>query len=254
MARAADQFRSSDVTFWGIVALVCGGLAVLSANVSAVLPQNLLAGLHVSRLEGTTLNQLRAQVAALQGEAARLSRENATLASRFTLAEQQSGAMARRIGAVEVSLPNLLEQQSALVTGDITASIGTNGQPYPTEGGAVSVQHRPLEPGTADTPQTMPPLAVPATTTAAPGATGVALGPAVPAENAAATWNDIEAKIGMLLLGLGPVLADAEDGSGKRVVAGPLRDTADAAALCRRVSRVGIACAPVPYAGTPLTR
>ena len=64
--KAADQFRSADVTKWGITALVVWGVAVLGANLSGLVPPGMLAALHASRIEGATMNQLRAQVAALQ--------------------------------------------------------------------------------------------------------------------------------------------------------------------------------------------
>ena len=62
MLQAADQFRPSDVTFWGVIALVCGAVAVLSANVSAVMPEGVLAGLHSTRIEGANMSQVRAQL------------------------------------------------------------------------------------------------------------------------------------------------------------------------------------------------
>ncbi|MDN5850681.1 MAG: hypothetical protein L0H63_13765, partial [Nitrococcus sp.] len=62
MANASEQFRQSDVTRWAIVALVCAGLAVLAANVSALLPRSVLDGLHLTRLEGASVENLRSLV------------------------------------------------------------------------------------------------------------------------------------------------------------------------------------------------
>ena len=57
MAKASEQFRQSDVTTWGIVALVLSGIAVMGANVSALMPRDVLAGLHKTRLEGASVDQ-----------------------------------------------------------------------------------------------------------------------------------------------------------------------------------------------------
>jgi hypothetical protein len=253
LARASDQIRSSDVTLWGVIALVCGGLAVLSANVSALIPGNMLAGLHASRLNGATIGQLRAQVATLQADTARLTQENTILISRFTLAEQQSGSMIRRIGALEVSLPNALEaaRSSGIDPNDVTASIG-DGEPvtYPAEGGSVEVQQT-----------EMPPLAAPADEAAQaepasalapdPDAVGVSLGAPVTTANAGAAWRTLNGKVGTLLIGLAPLVGDAGDPNRTHLIAGPL-DPAAATTLCRQLALVGIACTPVPYLGTAL--
>jgi predicted nuclease with TOPRIM domain len=97
------------VTTWGIVALVLAGIAVMGANMSALMPQSLLAGLHKTRIGGASLEQLRGQVADLREETQRLRRENSVLAARFALEEQQGNEVTRRVGALEVSLPRLLE-------------------------------------------------------------------------------------------------------------------------------------------------
>ena len=64
MARPVEHFRASDITVWGVFALVTWAIAVLGANVSAFIPDGVLGGLHASRLSGANLNQLRGQVAA----------------------------------------------------------------------------------------------------------------------------------------------------------------------------------------------
>ena len=109
MAKAAQQFRASDVTIWGLVTLGTWTLAVLGANLSALVPDSIYSAFHASRLDGSTINQLRVQVAALDVEAARLKRENSQLAQRFMAAEQLSGDTTRRVGALEISLPKLVE-------------------------------------------------------------------------------------------------------------------------------------------------
>jgi hypothetical protein len=252
LARASDQVRSSDVTLWGVIALVCGGLAVLSANVSAVIPRNVLAGLHASRLDGATIGQLRAQVANLQADTARLQQENTVLASRFALTEQQNGSMIRRIGALEVSLPNALENaRDGGIDATATASIG-DGAPvtFEAEGGSVTVQQTAMPPLVTTTTE-----AVSASTSAAPSldpdAVGVALGAPVTVADAPAAWRMITGKVGTLLIGLAPLLGDRGDGTGAHLVAGPL-DPAAAGTLCRQLALVGIACSPAPYRGAPI--
>jgi len=88
LAKASEQFRQSDVTTWGIVALVFGAIAVLGANVSAVIPSSILGGLHKTRIEGASIDQLRLQVADLREASLQLKRDNTVLANRFALEEQ----------------------------------------------------------------------------------------------------------------------------------------------------------------------
>lgn len=256
MARGGDQFRSSDVTFWGIAALCCGGLAVLSANLAAVLPPNLLAGLHASRLEGATLNQLRAQVANLETTASQLRRDNLELASRFSRAEDLGNVVAQRVGALEIALPDLLETAgSPAIDPTATASIPPPLPATEVEGGAVVVQQTPLAIQSAPVApipvQPMPRLAA-APPRADGDSYGIALGPPVNTAAATDAWTAINAKVGTLLLGLSPVLASDTSGVGRYIVAGPLPGFAQARDLCGRLAPVGIACRPVPFVGAPL--
>lgn len=249
MARSVDQFRQTDVTFWGIAAICCGGLALLSITLSALIPPNVLAGLHTSRLEGATLNQLRAQVANLETATVALKQENNGLLTRFALAEERGTDVAQRVGAIEVAIPNFIEENGgeAIDRNAVTASIGTE-QPVPveTEGGAVATEQAPLVPA-----QPMPTIV--ADLPRMDGdAYGVALGAPVDAYGAATAWTTINAKVGTLMIGLTPVLADGADGPGKHLVAGPLPGFAQARALCARLAPVGIPCRPVPFVGTPL--
>ena len=137
------------MTLWGIVALVCWGGAVLSANLSALVPASVLGALHASRLEGGTINQLRSQVADLEQEAQRMRRENNVLLQRFTMAEQASGEVTRRVGALEVTVPQLLDRVASApqIDRSMTGSIG-EGEilSFEAEGGSVSVQQKPLVP------------------------------------------------------------------------------------------------------------
>src|SRR3569832_1964966 len=85
LAKASDQFQARDVTFWGVFALVVWGVAVLGANLSALIPDSVLGGLHASRLGGATLNQLRGQIDSLTPPTALLKQENTVLVQRFTV-------------------------------------------------------------------------------------------------------------------------------------------------------------------------
>lgn len=253
MTKASEHFRASDVTLWGIVALCCWGGAVLLANISAIVPPGLYAGLHASRMEGATVSQLRTQLVALTEESKRMRNENNLLLQRFDRAEEANKIAARRIGALEVSLPAALEAQNDATGVGIdrmpTASIGEGKvMSFDAEGGSVSVIQKPLV--------TEEPL-----TTARPGAGspyanadayGLALGFPVYAEDAEAQWQSLAAKVGTLLIGMAPLLQDVEGSDGKQIVAGPVTDRAQAEQLCARMDRVGIPCTARPFAGEPL--
>lgn len=256
MAKAADQIRASDVTLWGIVALACWGVAVFSANLSGLIPASVLGALHASRLEGGTVNQLRSQVTELELEAQRMRQESKQLLQRFTLAERASGEVTRRVGAIEATVPTLLDQGSdgPGLDRSMTGSIGAGEVlSFEAEGGSVSVQQRPLVPV-----QAVPPPAFglaergAAAAVADPDAYGLALGFPVEPEDAQAQWQGLQAKVGTLLLGLAPLLAPIEGSSGRQIVAGPLSTRPEAEELCDRMDRVGIPCEPKPFVGEVL--
>lgn len=253
MAKASEQFRQSDVTLWGIVALVCGALAVFGANVSALLPQRIVAALHQPRLSGPTLEALRLQVADLRDESRKLRNDNDQLLSRFSIGEQAATETRRRVGALEVTVPKLVEalpDDAAIDRSSLTASIGTteSGDRFDAEGGSVVVRRTPM-PGT--TPSQPLPAPVDGIGDPASGF-GVALGEAVGTEDAADYWDELTAKFGPLLIGMAPRLGDASDGSGTHLIAGPIGDAEEAQALCDRLAKVSIACQPMPYRGTEL--
>tara|TARA_R110002051_G_scaffold110663_2_gene183166 strand:+ start:289 stop:1062 length:774 start_codon:yes stop_codon:yes gene_type:complete len=255
LAKASAQFRQSDVTSWGIIALVCGGIAVMGANISAVIPTSVLGGLHKTRIEGASLDQLRLQVAELREQTMQLKRDNTVLTTRFALAEQQGNAVQQRVGSLEVSLPRLLELQPpgpAVDRTAVTAAIG-DAQVFEADGGSVTVRRQPMAGATGAGSQPLPEI-VDGASLAAPNAMafGMALGAAIPAEQALGAWNDLSLKLGPLLFGLSPLLADAADGSDKRIVVGPIADLSEVTALCGRLERISIACLPVPFTGTPL--
>lgn len=266
MASSGDHFKSSDVTFWGIVALGLGAVAVLGGNLSAVVPPHLLTGLHSTRLDGGNLNHLRAEVSQLRDETSRMRNENGRLLTMLTLAEQDQGDVTRRIGAIESSLPTLIEENALKVNIDrasITSGIGgKTAELMEADGGMIAVTTQPLEGGSPQTtaPEESEMPAIPQTAATAPQSRvsapppdkfGIALGPRVSIRDAFVAWQDITNKVGPLLLGLGPILS-GDDTMAQRLVAGPLDQFSEAEQLCSRMRRVGITCLPVPYEGDPL--
>ncbi|HTN62577.1 MAG TPA: hypothetical protein VL147_13685 [Devosia sp.] len=258
MAKASEQFRQSDVATWGIVALVCGALAVFGANISALVPQGILAGLHKTRIEGASIDQLRTDVVSLNAETTRLRRENTILANRFTLQEQAGNAVTRRVGSLEVSLPKLIEalpRTAEIDRSSLTGAIGQNETlTFEADGGSVAVRRQPFDvPGAVPT-QPVPAAVADISTLATPSGAvfGIAIGPSVSFGDAKTAWNDISLKLGPLLFGLSPLLMDEAGSNDKRIVAGPVNQLSEATALCTRLEHLSISCMPMPYNGTPL--
>lgn len=260
MARASEQFRQSDAALWGIVALVSCGIAVMGANISAIIPSSLLGGLHRTRIEGASLEQLRLQVADLRQQTVELKRDNSQLLTRFALKEQQGNEVLQRVGALEVSLPNLLEAlpDDALIDrSTITSSIGDDpATVFDAEGGSVAVRQRPMQEVQPAAPAEQPLPAAPtddvaALTPADAESFAVALGTPIAPEQVDAAWRDLSMKFGPLLFGLSPQVVDDEAGN-QRIIVGPLAQLAEATALCRRLERVSVSCAPTEFGGTPL--
>lgn len=243
---------------WGIAALGIWAVAILGANLSALIPASVYGALHSSRLEGSTLNQLRTQVATLEEETTRMKRENNQLQQRFTMTEEAAGAVTQRVGALEISVPKLIEEAQAkapaldtLATGSIE---GGKTVTFETDGGTVAVQQRPLAPGSNDVQLKVVPLT--STMPMAIGddapAPGVALGFPVQPDAAEAQWQELLAQVGTMLVGLSPVLADQDGSDGKVLVAGPMVDKASAIELCARMDKVGVPCEPTSFVGEPV--
>lgn len=257
LAKASEQFRQSDVTTWAVVALVFGAIAVLGANISATIPSGILGGLHKTRIEGASLDQLRLQVADLRAQTLQLKRDNTVLTSRFALIEQQGNAVQHRVGALEVSLPHLLEalpDTAQIDRSAVTASIG-EALVYDADGGSVMIRQQPMAAASpaSDQTQALPePLEAASLSQPDSSAFGIALGTAVPADQAPGAWNELSMKLGPLLFGLSPVLADTDTDANKRIVLGPIAELSEATALCVRLERISISCLPMPYTGTPL--
>lgn len=238
-------------------ALVTWAVAVLGANVSAFIPDGVLGGLHASRLDGASFNQLRGQVAELERDAARLRQDNTVLLQRFALNEQASGEVTRRVGALELTVPQVLDALNARGPGIDTGTTASTGSTPPTtfdvDGGSVSYTTTPMaavDTAVAVANQPMPQEITPVAPDSA--AFGIALGPPIDADEGETTWRSLNDKVGTLLLGLGPILANVEGTGGKRLVVGPIASESDARQLCGHMAKVGIACASVPFIGTPL--
>ena len=247
MAKTSELFRQSDVTVWGILALVACGVAVMSANVSALLPHSVLTALHQSRLEAPTLNQLRRQVSDMREQTQALTLQNAEFANRFALQEQRGADVTHRVAALEVSVPNLLEASPpgpAIDRTTLTAAV--NAAPdaiYDVDGGSVAVRNQPLEQSATEAAPNQP---LPEPVTALDGA---AIGPLVTADTAADTWSDLSMKLGPLLLGFDPRLTSSGDES--RIIVGPMAQT-DVEAFCQQLEGVSIPCIPGTYQGVTL--
>ncbi|MEO6012403.1 MAG: hypothetical protein ABIQ30_02310 [Devosia sp.] len=259
MAKPVDHFRASDITFWGMFALVVWAVALLGANLSGLIPDGVLGGLHASRLQGANLNQLRGQVVALESETSRLKQENTVLLQRFVLNEQAGTDVTRRLGALELTLPRILETLNnggAGIDPGTTASTGTGPvTSFDVAGGSVSYTTTPMnavrtDPAAKAGVQPMPR----ALSTVQPdsSAYGIALGPPIDPDEGEGAWQSMSDRVGALLLGLGALLAPVEGSDGKRLVAGPISSEAEARQLCGRMAKVGIACASVPFIGDPL--
>lgn len=241
------------MTFWGVAALASWALAVLLANISGIVPAGVYGALHASRLESGTLNQVRLDLATLQAEANRLQRENNLLLQRFDLAERARSDMTRRVGALEVSVPQIIERlpERVAIDGSVTASVGGGtALSFDTEGGSVRVEQKPLLPmrraalGEAVDP------GFPAE--ALGTSFGVALGFPVKPEDAEGQWQNLLANVGTLLIGLWPTTIGLEGSDGRLIVAGPLSTRTDAETLCGRMGKVGIPCEAVTFDGEPL--
>ena len=123
MAKASEHFHNRTSPL-GVVALVCGAIAVLSANLSAIVPQNVL--------KACTGHASRAQPWINCATGCRMRRRQRPAAGKqhppdaFCLAGAGGNEVVQRVGALEVSLPKLLEAMPN--TGGIdpatTASIG----------------------------------------------------------------------------------------------------------------------------------
>ncbi|KQT51262.1 hypothetical protein ASG47_19025 [Devosia sp. Leaf420] len=251
LATIPEDITQSDVTAWGVVALVCTGLAVLGANLATLLPSSALLALHSPRNDAVSIVQIRQQVAELRAATAELRRQNDTLTTRFSLQEQSGGEAARRLGALEVALPVIMESRPTIAPIDrtvTTASItGTPSQQFEAEGGTVVVRQSPLE----------QPIPAPIQLASASGAQvgyAVAVGSSFSPGQAAMQWRNLEVQLGSLTVDLTPLLSNATDSNQQRIVLGPIAKLSDARDLCAKLEQREIACSPASYAGVSMAR
>ena len=150
MANRKSSIEQSDVTFWGVGAMIFGAIAVLSTSLGAVLPQSLWVGLHANRLEGGNLNQLRAEVTHLRDQQLQMSRQTTQLRSRLMVSERSRGTMVQRVGALESTIPMLLEVVPPGTEIDRTTFTASINEPedksisFEAEGGTVTLSQRPM--------------------------------------------------------------------------------------------------------------
>ncbi len=141
MAGTTGDVQHSDVAFWGMVAM-------LSLTLSTIVPASVLGGLRASRIAGGNINQLRAQMARLGEEQKQMLSQTRELRTRLALADRGRGEVTRRVGALETTIPMLLEVVPAGAEIDplsITAAIDdAEGISFEAEGGYVTVTRRPL--------------------------------------------------------------------------------------------------------------
>ncbi|WP_417581569.1 hypothetical protein [Pelagibacterium sp.] len=258
----------TEIAHWGVAAIVCGSIAIASINLSALLPANALGGLHTPFRDGANYYQMRSQLAELAEDRTRIMAQYRALLARFNVLDDNGGEAITRLGALEKSLPLLIE--SLPLTSDIdrsllTASIADAAEEiYQFDGSKMVVRYSPLFEGAVPTPaadQPMPPLLVP---TAPPASTttrvdvtalqGIAVGPDVTLADSPALYAEISATAGMLLLGTAPLAVESSQPDYSRIVLGPLPDLPSAEALCARIVRLDLTCEPAPYAGTSLPR
>lgn len=241
----------TDISTWGIAALVCGAIAIVSANLSALIPQSVVSALHASRLDGGNVNQLRANMIEMRAENLRLTREARAMLSRLNLLDDDSGEVIRRLAAVERSLPLLIESlplDADIDRSVLTASIAaTSPEVYQAEGGIIIVRQSVLfedldSEGVADQP--MPP-------SLEGGGYGIALGNEVLRESVSMRRSEILTQTGTILTGLAFVMGEVNEIDKARIIAGPLADYDAAHILCEPLTVMGIACEPVPFEGAP---
>lgn len=250
LVQKSEQFQQSDVTGWGIAALVCAGIAVVGANVGGLVPSSALNVLHSPRSDAASLSQLRQQVAELRTETAQLRRQNEVLTTRFSLQEQSGNEVVRRVGALEVSMPALAEMRPAMAPIDrsvTTASITNNaGQQVAAEGGTVVVHQSPLQ-------QPLPaPIAVPTASSGAQVGYAVAVGPNFAAGQAATQWHNLEVRLGSMVIDMSPLVTDGTGANQQRLVIGPIAQMSEARDFCQRLEQMEIACSPTSFAGAPI--
>ncbi len=261
---SVERYRQSDVNFWGMVAIVASGLAVATSSLPALLPAQVFTFFHASWMDGADINSLRAELATLSSETAALKLDTTEMLTRIGLAERNRGDIVQRVGALENTLPFLVEQippGTPIDASIVTSSIGDNAETSRIPGGSVEIARTPLYPSETSTLNPVSgALPMPGTTVKTPvhvegldlervdtDAFGIAMGRTVTVDDAYVTWIDLRNKIGALLIGMDPILSG--DHADYHIVAGPIDRIARAEELCGYITRAGLQCLPVPYTG-----
>ena len=205
MARAADQFRQSDVVKWGAAAAAAAFLALICANVAALVPDRSFAVLHNSRAVNQETAELNAEVAALNGSKAnlltlaaaqqQLQRTGEQLSARLDGIEKTATSDRGRLGTLEATLPRLVNTlpisgtDASLITGSIgnpTPGFKTQTEPPPVPTAAPAAAPAAAAPLTA-APSAAAPIAAP------PVATAEAPEPAQPSDRTGPPFGAIVA-------------------------------------------------------------
>lgn len=277
LTQKTEETSQSDLTLWGIAALVSVAFAVLLVNISGAIPSPLLDSLHTTRSQSGNITALSGRLAELEAETLRIRQENSRMQTMLNISDQDQGNITRRLGALEDTVPAILEElqteRENIDRSTITASISEE-EPAPevdeqtvkTDRPDVSVTMKPLIPElekarpeetailTPKVPQSdLPNPIAPVLDFISTDDFGIAMGPAVGIRNAGETWNSIRAKVGALLVDLDPILINGGSGS-YRLVAGPIPQLSDAERLCERISASGVTCLPAPYDGVEMPR
>lgn len=237
-----DSLVRKDAMGWGLGAIAALALAIVAANLAAFVPASWLTGLHATSQQGGNLTLLKAEVDMLRAELSRSERASALLTTRMALIEDNRTSFARRVGALEASVPVLLKNLSDAAGIDnslLTAGIGVAGE-SPAEGGTLVISRTPLFAAAQ-------PLPAPVQ------AFGLALGAAIMESAAPGAWRGIAATAGTILIGMQPLLAPDENGDGpRRLVAGPVASYDEALRLCAAMSLRDVACQAASFDGTAL--
>jgi len=261
-----DKIKVSDIGIFGVLALATGAFAVLSANIPSFVSPKLSTIMHSNIYNGASFEQMQAQVAQLQTSNRKMAQEYKRMSTMIELAQQGQGEATRRIGAMESSLPLLLEAippGTQIDTSISTASIDENGKKIEGNGGYAIVSNTAIE-GTIE-PKAQPipqeiiiqeklEKTVAKTKIIANGEFGIALGNEIKSVDAIVSWKDIELKVGTLLLGLKPILSDIDENGNQKLIVGPIENYAQAEQLCTRMTRVGISCLPMAYEGQEMPK
>jgi len=271
LSKPTERYRQGDVNFWGVMAIIASGIAVTASSLPALLPTQFFTAMHASRMTGVDLNALRAELVALRDDTARMRVNTTELMTRVGLAEKNRGDIVQRVGALENTLPLLVEQippgSQPIDASIVTSSVNRVTQTAQIDGGSVQIERTPLFPDQAE-PEPLSddamkdlPAGTTTSTDAAPSTNavaldlelvdtdrfGIAMGGDVTIADAYVTWIDYRNKVGALLIGMEPILSGTSDDY--HVVAGPIDSIAQAEQLCGYIQRAGLQCLPVPYSG-----